>query len=158
MKRLLAAASCALLLAGCGGGLTPEGTLQDQTAEVIDAANATSVTGLHSAVSTLRSTIQTQLGKGQITQAKADTLRALLAKIEQDAELLTAPSPTSSPPALPTPTSPPTTSSSSAATTPPPTTPPPTTPPPTTPPPTEAPTSPPPSIGLGHGKPTPKAT
>lgn len=158
MRRLLVAASCALLLTGCGGGLTPQGTLQDQTAEVIDAANAKSVAGLRSAVATLRSTIQKQLSKGQLSQAKADTLRSLLAKIEQNAELLTEPSPTPSPTSSPTPvatTPPPTTP---PPTTPPPTTPPPTTAPPTTAPPTEQPTTPPPSIGIGLGEPSPSAT
>ena len=102
MRRLLAAAACALLLAGCGGGgLTPTLTLQDRTAALVDEANAMNLVGLRAAIADLRSTIAAQRQAGTLSEARAATLLQLLSAIEKDASLLTATRTPTPPPTTP---------------------------------------------------------
>ncbi|MDP9182236.1 MAG: hypothetical protein M3P04_05605 [Actinomycetota bacterium] len=111
MRRLAGLALCGVLLAGCsGGGLTPQGRLQDDTAELVDQANAKDLAGLRAAAADLRQEIDDQVRAGQLTQARAQLLLRLLAAIERDAFLVNGeptpsatPSPTASPTPSPTP-------------------------------------------------------
>ncbi len=159
MRRLLASASLALLLAGCSsGGLTPAQTLQDKTAVLVDEANAKDLPNLRMAIDDLRATIASQLQAGTITAARATALLRLLSAIERDAPQLTAtptPSPTVSPTPSPTPSATPSptpspTSSPTPSPTPPPTTAPPTTAAPTKALPTTSPPTPDPGLRGGH--------
>ena len=157
MRRGLAAAACALLLAGCGSSsLTPAQELQDQTAALVDDANGKNASGLQSSVDTLRQTITQQQQAGQISEGRAAQLKRLLAAIESHKDELTtppvvSPSATTPPPTTAAPTTSPPTPTPTQPTSPPTTRP--TTPPPTTKPPA---TSAPPTIKVGvGGKPTP---
>lgn len=160
MKRLLAGLACLFVLTGCSKGLSPADQLKDQTAVLVEQANAKDLNGLRVAIDQLRTTIRDQLAAGQLTAARAAALTRLLAQIERDAPTLTEPSPTPTPSPTASPTASPTpspTPSPTASPTPSPTpsptaspTPPPTTAPPTTPPPTIG-----VGLGGGGGQPTP---
>lgn len=136
------------MAAGCSSGLSPAGTIQNDTAAVLDKANAGDVEGVHAAAAAMKSDIRSLSGRGKLSTAKAADLVATLNAIEANADSLkvapapsaTSASPTDSPTPSPTATPSPSATPEPAPTTPPPTTPPPTTPPPTTPPPTKSPT------------------
>lgn len=155
MRLLVAGAACLLLLTGCGGSLTPAQKLQDQTAGLIEQANAKDLPGFQTSLDALRVTILQQQQAGQISAGQAVALRRLLSAIESQKNLLTAPSPTPTPSATVSPTPSPTASPTRSPTPSP--TPSPTasrTPPPTTAPPVTLP----PTIGVGLGGPSPASS
>ena len=122
MRRLAAAATSLLLLAGCSGdSLTPAERLQDGTAAIVDQANARDLAGLREATSALRQEIEGQLRRSEITAARARLLLQLLADIERNAPLVAveptpSAAPTEEPSPTPSPTSNPTPSPTSSPT------------------------------------------
>lgn len=107
MRRLLAAGCAAVLLAGCGGAMTPAERLQDKTAALVDQANGRDLAGLRAAASDLRAEIEDQLRGSQLTPARADLLLRLLSTVERDAPLVNgepSPTPSATPSATPSPT------------------------------------------------------
>lgn len=144
MRRVAVAGVLMLLLAGCAA--SPQGQLRTAVAEVTDAANVGDPASFTSRLETLLGLIEEQRGD-ELTDAKANTLRALALALQGDAGLLAPqpsvmpspsslappeqppassplPSPTASPSPSPSPTASPSPSETQTPT-PPPSTPPP---------------------------------
>jgi tRNA threonylcarbamoyladenosine modification (KEOPS) complex Pcc1 subunit len=147
MRRLLAAATAAVVLTACSSSGSPQADLQTRMNAVVNAANAKDAAQLRGAVEDFLREVTSQSQNGDITSTKAQDLRIVADRLLTHASLLDQPSPTPAPSsAAPSPSPSPT----SAAPSPSPT------PAPPSPSPTEAPPSPSPlaSIGLS-GSPAP---
>ncbi len=104
-----------VLAAGCSRGQSPAQQLQNDTATVLDKANAKDVDGVHNAAAVMKSDIRSLNARNMLGTSKAQELLKTLNAIEAEAETLTAKpsgpptptdstdSPTPSPTASPTP-------------------------------------------------------
>jgi len=108
-----------VLAAGCSRGMSPAQQLQNDTATVLDKANAKNVDGVHNAAAVMKSDIRSLNARNMLGTSKAQELLKTLNAIEAEAEMLTAkpsapPTPTDSP--TPSPTASPTPSPTASPT------------------------------------------
>ena len=92
MRRALVAASLVaaslVLASGCSAGLSPAEQLKDDTATVLDKANAGDVDGVHTSAAAMKSDIRSLSGQGKLSTTKARALLEVLNAIEANAESL----------------------------------------------------------------------